>query len=78
MNGYGYGGSMMGYGGLGLFNMLWWGLIALVIVAVARWFSGGSGQWGRGTSALDVLNDRYAKGEIDREEFESKKKDITS
>ena len=78
MNGYGYGGSMMEYGGLGLFNILWWVLIALIIVAVARWFSGGSGQWGRGTSALDVLNDRYAKGEIDREEFESKKKDITS
>ena len=78
MNGYGYGGSMMGYGGLGLFNILWWVLIALIIVAVARWFSGGSGQWGRGTSALDILNDRYAKGEIDKEEFDYKKKDITS
>ena len=79
MNGYGYGGSMMGYGGFGFpFQILWWVLIALVIVAVARWFSGGSGQWGRGTSALDVLNDRYAKGEIDKEEFDYKKKDITS
>jgi len=79
MNGYGWGGSMMGYGGFGfLFEILWLVLIALVVVGVIRWFSGRPGQWSRGTSALDVLSDRYAKGEIDKEEFTSKKKDITS
>lgn len=75
MNGYGYNGSMMGYGGYGFpFEILWWILIIVAIVTAVRWFSGGSSRWGK--SALDILKERYAKGEIDKEEFEAKKKDL--
>ncbi|MBI5470560.1 SHOCT domain-containing protein [Candidatus Kaiserbacteria bacterium] len=77
MNGYGFGGLLMGLGGLWLlFNVLWWVVVVAAIIWALRWMLGRTGG-GRGSS-LDILKNRYAKGEIDKEEFESKKKDITS
>ena len=83
--GYGYGPGMMGgYGwgggpGFGLIGMvLWWVLIVLGIVLLAKWlFSGGLGG-GRasGDRALEILKERYARGDIDKQEFEEKKQDL--
>jgi putative membrane protein len=61
---------MYGFGmGNGWFGMgLWW----IVIVAVVVWLA-----WmARGESALELLNKRYARGEIGRDEYEQKKRDI--
>lgn len=82
-NYYNNGYSMMGYGGIGWIPMiLWWTLIIVGIVLLIRWITNqsrtGSGNHGKTSTALDTLKDRYAKGEIDKKEFEEKKKDLTS
>ncbi len=66
-------GSMGGFMGFG------WIVILIAIVAVV-WllmrgpFAGGAQTERR--SALDILKERYARGEIGREEFEQKKRDL--
>ena len=82
--GGGWGGMMgpgmmggFGFGGLMIIPMiLFWGLIIWGFVALVRgagWNSSGSTQ---SDSALEVLKRRYARGEINKEEFEEKKKDL--
>jgi len=73
--------SMMGFGvGFAPFGMifmiLWWVLIIAGIVAVVQWISRSS-DTARGTSALDILKERYAKGDIDKKEFDERKKDLS-
>jgi putative membrane protein len=70
-------GHMMGYGYGGGF--MW--LILVVLVGVVIYFllqaSKSKGSAGSTTETpLDILKKRYAKGEIDKEEFEQKKKDL--
>ena len=60
--------------------ILFWVLMVLVIVLLIRGFrtSKGSGrEAGPATeSALDILKKRYARGEIHKEEYLEKKKDL--
>ncbi len=69
------GGWGMGFGWI--FMILFWGLILVGIVALVRWFSDQSFARGsRGKTALEILQERYARGEIKKEEFEQMKRDI--
>lgn len=76
---------MMGGGilGGGLFMLLFWGgLILLVVFGVQALFrqSGNSGNLssGSGKNALDILKERYARGEIGQEEYEERQRNLLS
>ena len=72
--------SYMAFGSLMM--LLFWGVAIIGIVALVRWLIR-EGRDGRNNStssnnALEILKTRYAKGEINKEEFEAKKKDLDS
>ena len=61
----------MGFGGGGIFMILFWGLIILGVVYLAKaLLGGGSTEEKKSESAQEVLGKRFAKGEISKEEFE--------
>ena len=68
----------MGWGmGFGwLFMIVFWALVIVGIAALIRWFSDQSGSHGK--TALEILRERYARGEIQKEEYEQKKRDLSS
>ena len=63
-----------GYGLGSIINLLWLILIVALVVYGVRWFARDGGRALGNKGALDILNERYAKGEIDKEEYEEKKK----
>ena len=73
-----YGWGHMFFGGL-MMIVFWGGLIALVVLLV-RWLSrndtSASGPSRRPTP-LEILQERYARGEIDKQEYEERKKDLS-
>jgi putative membrane protein len=73
MYGFDHGGWM--FGGGGILMLLWW-LLPIALVIVALYLFRRPGQGGREKSALDILKERYARGEIGKDEFEQKKRDI--
>ena len=81
MWGYGHGWMMNG-SGMG-FGFIFWLIILAVIIAGALWFvrsrplADSQKSLEQRSPALEVLEERYARGEIDREEYLQKKRDIT-
>lgn len=69
---FGMGGPWMVFGMIHM--LLWWVLIVVGVVVLAKWLSGR----GRAGSdrALEILDERYAKGEIDKDEFEEKRANL--
>ena len=67
-------GSMMDWFGGGITMLFFWVLVVIFIVWIVREVSGKNSK--STESALDILKERYAKGEITKEQFESMKKDI--
>jgi putative membrane protein len=69
--------GMWGFWGVGmmLLMFLFWGAVIVGIVVAVRWLLQQS-RGARPDTALDILRERYARGEIDREEFLARKRDL--
>lgn len=76
MGGYGMTG---GYGFGWIFMILWAMLIIIGIVALVKWMSipSAAEKHSGESRALNILKERYARGEIDEQEFQKKKHDLT-
>jgi putative membrane protein len=74
----------MGYGGMGwmpIMGIFWLIVLGLIVAALMGAFrvSEGADRRNRGerrSSGLAILEERYARGEINREEYLQKKQDI--
>ena len=80
MMGYGGWNNMMGWGGFGVLAwipmLLFWIILILGVIALIRYLGGG-GSSKNSKTPLDILKERYAKGEIDKKEFEEMKKNLS-
>ncbi|OGL05016.1 MAG: hypothetical protein A3I03_09635 [Candidatus Rokubacteria bacterium RIFCSPLOWO2_02_FULL_68_19] len=56
-------------------GFLFWVAMIVALVLGIRWLIR-QGRPEAGDSALEILRQRYARGEINREEFEAKRKDL--
>jgi putative membrane protein len=66
------------FGGL-MMLLFWGGLIALAVVIIRSFARGNSSSGQRSDKpSLQILEERYAKGEISQEEFETIRADITN
>ena len=79
----GFMGDWGGYGWTGTSGMLFGLIFLVVIIAVVVWLVRGGWQPDRHATVsdsrsrgLDILQERYARGEIDRDEYLKKKQDL--
>ncbi len=69
---------------MGFFSMImmavFWIAVIIAVIFLIRWLTATISHKSHGVrsedSAIEILKIRYAKGEINREEFEQKKKDL--
>lgn len=65
----GWGGHMDGWGWGGLMMLGWWLLVAGAVVAAFRFGAFGRIPRSERRGAREILDERFARGEIDRDEY---------
>ena len=68
---------MWGMSGMMMFMVLAW-LLVIVAVVAAVWWVVRTVTPHRRDEALTILRERYARGEISREEYESRRRDLAA
>jgi len=68
--------EMMGGFGMGFGGILWIAIIAVIVFLVWQYLKQDKNLGNSKNSPLEILKQRYAKGEIDKEEYEEKKRDL--
>ncbi|MDA8228613.1 MAG: SHOCT domain-containing protein [Desulfitobacterium hafniense] len=66
----------MGLLGMAVQMLFWVGLIVLGVYLFRRVGNNGRVSFNGGNEALEILKERYARGEIDTEEFSRRKEDL--
>lgn len=66
-------GSGLGWGLMWIIGLLWMVVLVAIPVALIYWFAGGRMDEEAGNGALAVLRERYARGEINDEEYETRR-----
>lgn len=65
----------------GTWGLVWMVLLVILVIAVVAWLVRASGNGSSSTkeqAPLDILKNRYAKGEITKQQFDEAKKDLTT
>jgi putative membrane protein len=60
-----------------LMMLVLWGVVIAGIVLSIRWLAR-QGREERPDRALDILRERYARGEINKEDFEARRRDLST
>lgn len=66
-------GGWLGWGLMWLVGLLWMVVLMAIPITVIYWLVGGRAVGQTDDSALTVLRERYARGEIDDEEYEARR-----
>lgn len=63
--------------GMMLMMLVFWSAVIVGIILLIRWLASQGREPRSADAALDILRQRYARGDISKEEFEAKKRDLS-